>query len=449
VYSQVAKGAGNVATIYGERAVGDPGAVSARPLGTRAAANSADPNLPEVQALQGFNPKAAPPPSPSAPQPAGKSGFLGSLVAQFPLFNVETPPGTPVPNPSFSSPNCPDGKAPPCPMMLNENTPSAGAITDFVDYGPIDNPAFTRPSWWQFWKDSEQVSPDDIHQGAVGDCFLLASLAAIASKQPDVIRHLLKLNKKTLSSWINFWDGTPPKPVFVGPVDNLFPVWKKGVKSGDTDLSGQSAFAKPVGGAWPLIVEKAYAIKFTDDSYAELNQGGSPSPAMTRITGKPSHWFIVDTKDDRFKAVPFKDLAQWDGNGEPIVVQTKAKPKGDCPTSTPAAAQPAGAAAAPPADSAAGPKTDPAEDTDSVCTDPLYKGKVVCTEESKDPVCQGKIVQLAMGHAYWVKSVDAGSESVTLANPWGADQPTVTWPWSRLQKSLLAVNVNEESNNDK
>jgi hypothetical protein len=47
-----------------------------------------------------------------------------------------------------------------------------------------------------------------------------------------------------------------------------------------------------------------------------------------------------------------------------------------------------------------------------------------------------------MQHAYWLKSVDMAKQTVTIANPWGSDQPTITSPWSRLQKSLHIVWVN-------
>ncbi len=80
----------------------------------------------------------------------------------------------------------------------------------------------------------------------------------------------------------------------------------------------------------------------------------------------------------------------------------------------------------------------------SVCTDPLYQGAIACLPNSKDPVCAdpSKIVKLEMSHYYWVKAVDADAQTVTLANPWGAHVPAVTWPWTRLEKSLPVVVTN-------
>ena len=441
--------AGDLPGIYGERRVSDPGAVSGRaPAGTSASAN-----LPGHQLPAGLKTNATAPPALEAAGADGgvadyfsaaKSYASGVADKVSDWWSPPTPKIVTVPNPDFGLAVCAGGQKPPCPMQvmtMGENSSGVpGRITDYVDYGELDGTVFSSPRWWEFWKDGKQVSGDDIHQGGLGDCFLLASLAAIANKQPDILRSMIKRNKATGSTWVKFFDGAANKPVLVGPVDNLFPVYKKGLTSGagGAVLGGQPVFAKPVGGPppplWPLIVEKAYAMAFRSDSYAALNKGGLPGDAMTHITGRPSQWHPG-------ASVGFKDMADWDANGQPITIGTKNAPEGGCPASpAPLAAEsslPGALAKWMPAQGAT---------TDSVCTDPLYQGKIACAPDSTDPVCQAsssQIVRLHTSHAYWVKSVDSAGETVTLANPWGADQPTVVWPWTRLRKSLDFVFVNE------
>jgi|GEM_PF-2760952 len=476
--------AGNVAGIYGEQQPGDPGtALAGAPRGSGATTNVVD-NRPRAQVPLSFRGDLLTPPPPdiAAPVDSGRSpGFFSGLAAFF-SGAPTTPPAQPVANPTFGYPQCGPGQSPPCPMVvmsMNENTPFKAPITDFVQYGEIDGKVFRSPPWWQFWKNREQADGDDIHQGAVGDCFLLAALAAIAEKEPDFLRRMFKQNKNSKSLFVQFYDGSPLKPVFVGPVDNQFPVYKNGVHAGGRDVSGRSAFAEPVDGKspiWPLIIEKAYTVKFRDDSYAKLDWGGFSSDAMEHVTGRPSLKLVIDPKDSEYKSdVTFDQLVQWDSRNDPIVMGTKSPPVGGCALPAPAApSAPAPAAPAPTpaggATGAAGAAEEPgaiarrkmgaggepdaaagagsangASDTDTICEDPLYQGKIACANRPDDPVCAHakKIVKLETSHAYWVKKIDSSDQTVTLANPWGSDQPTITLPWSRFHRSLRRVYVNE------
>lgn len=435
--------------IYGERPVGDPGSAVAAPLGTRASAN-AGADLPASRLPVAFNREAAPPPAADGAAPARPAGVWGAIRGWFTPV-PPSPPSKPVDNPTFTrSVPCADGK-PGCVrvMTISQSTANGGSvdlpITDFVDYGTLkykgktdDQIWDTRP-WWKFWQDPRQVSPNDVQQGQLGDCYFLASLAAISSKEPDVLRSMIKQQQGSLAVWVQFFDGQPPKPVMVGPVDDKFVVYKPGIKAGGQDLGGQAAFAAPSGeqGAiWPVIVEKAYAIKFRKSSYAEM-QGGFADEPMTHITGRPTRRIELETQP-----VSFDELAQWDSNSQPMVVGTKHAPDQPCPPLPEPAPAPNNA---PPAPALSTSIT--TASTDDFCQDPLYEGPAACLPGSSDPVCRDpkKIKKLVTGHEYWIKSVDKDAQSVTIANPWGSDQPTVTWPWSRFQKSLRYAFINEKA----
>lgn len=460
--------AGKVSEIYGEAQRGDPNMVAGGRSGTGATANGGT-NLPPLPV--GLRREAGAPPavSPAGPAADAPTGVWGRVKGWF-SSTPPTPPAKPVANPSFSrAVPCPDGK-PGCVevMSVKENTAEglkSLPITDFVEYGTIsrkgkaDTQVFDKRPWWKFWADRDQVSSDDVRQGGLGDCALLASLAAISSKEPQILRKMIKQQQGTLAVWIEFFE-EPAKPVMVGPVDEQFPVFKSSVKAGGADRGGVPVFSGPAGeqGAiWPLLIEKAYAIKFNKGSFAELNEGVWPEDAMTHITGQPSHKLVIEPKDSRFKGpVSFQDLVTWDTNSQPITMSTKSPPQelnkttnkwetAACPADAPARST--GTLTGIPPTPAIDSTTTAGSTTDSVCTDPLYMGPKACVSGSDDPVCAApdKIVKLEMTHAYWVKKVDEGSQTVTLANPWGSKQPVVTVPWTRLQKSLYYIYVNDKS----
>ena len=74
-------------------------------------------------------------------------------------------------------------------------TPAAGSLRPqlnvprcdrpYVEYQPVDGPIYTGP-----------VSVEDINQGYLGDCFLVAALAALAHKAPGKIRDAIRVGHK-------------------------------------------------------------------------------------------------------------------------------------------------------------------------------------------------------------------------------------------------------------
>jgi hypothetical protein len=129
------------------------------------------------------------------------------------------------------------------------------------------------------------VSPEDIQQGGIGDCYLLASLATLAKQDPDAIRRMIKNEKydadgNLVSCQVH---------LFVkGPFGIRIPV------DVDVDCRAFGANAARSNGQswgrqelWPLIIEKAYA-QLNADSYNGIGHGGWPNDAMETLTGKPA-----------------------------------------------------------------------------------------------------------------------------------------------------------------
>ncbi|MDE2490291.1 MAG: hypothetical protein KGM24_05550 [Elusimicrobia bacterium] len=435
--------AGDVSGIYGERPVGDPGAVgTGAPGGLRAAANAPGAaGLPENQLPQGFQSFAAAPPGVSGGAAAGSGSWLSRLESMASgLFRMTpaTPPAKPMPDPSFSW--CAPGQKAPCPVMNIDFSDGAEPVTEFVDYKKVDGRVFSSSSWWKFWDQTRRVSSSDVAQGRAGDCFLLASLAAVAATHPDVLLGMIKQDRTTSSFWVRFYEGKPLKPALVGPITDAFPVWKSDLS--EYNLSGP-VFAHPSspdGPIWPLVVEKAYTAKFRHDSYASLNTGGDAGVAISRVTGRPTLSYSFYPGGTAFKTATLRQVAAWVRKGFPMTVATRQPQR--CPGHhltlglTIRATDP---------ERAAEPASRESDDAQvPYCDDPFYQGLVACAFRSGDPVCaQTSVPRLVPRHSYWIKSVDAAGGTVTLANPWGPGANVVTEPWSRLRRSLGWIFVNQ------
>jgi hypothetical protein len=158
----------------------------------------------------------------------------------------------------------------------------------------------------------------DVQQGAASDCWLLASLAEVAARDPQDIQNMFS------------WAGTA---VDQNGAVNLYTVRFYNSKGAaeyvgvDAELpAGGATYDHPVNGApWVALAEKAYAEANSlgyvttqqpgKDSYAALN-GGNPAWALQAITGKPASDFAVNTANL---------AAAWNKN-ELIVLESDSKP---------------------------------------------------------------------------------------------------------------------------
>jgi hypothetical protein len=105
-------------------------------------------------------------------------------------------------------------------------------------------------------------SPNDIEQGALGDCYFLSTLSAIAKVDPAVIRKDI-INNQDGTYTVDFTNGSGVKPIRV---------------SADlpTYSDGQLAYAGLGAGhsIWVAVLEKAFAdFRTAAKSYASLSGG--------------------------------------------------------------------------------------------------------------------------------------------------------------------------------
>lgn len=117
---------------------------------------------------------------------------------------------------------------------------------------------------------------NDIAQGYLGDCYMLATLASLADTDGQVIEQMIApLGDGTFA--VRFYDGSTP--VYLR-VDGDLPV----------RFGGSLAYAdfSPDGDMWVALTEKAYAyFRYGQNSYASLH-GGWMSDVNGHVTGRSS-----------------------------------------------------------------------------------------------------------------------------------------------------------------
>jgi hypothetical protein len=132
--------------------------------------------------------------------------------------------------------------------------------------------------------DSVAISVNDIHQGQIGDCFLLAALGEMAIKHPTALAGMIKVNTNGTETVTLYGDksghtpgygATVYKPVAIN-VSNVFPT--NAVNNGATQ--GVQDGKKEI---WVQVMEKAIATM--DGGYGMISNGGNPMIPMEQLTG--------------------------------------------------------------------------------------------------------------------------------------------------------------------
>lgn len=150
---------------------------------------------------------------------------------------------------------------------------------------------------------SGKVEPADIKQGAIGDCWLMSSLACLAEFD-GAIRNLFiteEWNPRGRYAIRLYCGQTKSWETIV--VDCMLPVYSEsnvGKDEHGKELAGQPIFAKPSGEElWVCLLEKAFA-KFIG-SYAHLN-GGFTTWGLQAMTGDQVDSWVLDAGTGKWNA---------------------------------------------------------------------------------------------------------------------------------------------------
>jgi len=148
----------------------------------------------------------------------------------------------------------------------------------------------------------ETISPNDIYQGNLGDCYFLSALSAIAER-PHRLEKLFEINKHNPRGYyivkfcnMGIWEKYA--------IDDHFPCYPKESMNFGPCFSSASIEEEKTE-LWVLLLEKAWAKRF--GSY-EFIESGVVSSVLRDLTGAPTKTLFSDDPDLWEECVRGEDL---------------------------------------------------------------------------------------------------------------------------------------------
>jgi hypothetical protein len=133
--------------------------------------------------------------------------------------------------------------------------------------------------------DRAAVSVGDLHQGQIGDCFLISPIGELALWHPGAIGDMIHANANGTETVTLYTAANGSLPTFgttafravAVTVANVFPAY--GINNGASQdvVGGQKEI-------WPQVLEKAVAT--LDGGYGAISGGGNPIIPMEELTGQ-------------------------------------------------------------------------------------------------------------------------------------------------------------------
>jgi hypothetical protein len=170
--------------------------------------------------------------------------------------------------------------------------------------------------------DANAVDPKDVLQGGLGDCYLLAPLAALAGSPQGraLIRGAIVENKNGRGEVVG-WTVTLHRPE-----THLFrqtTYRDVRVTVGDPFVVGH-AVARAGNGAsevWPLVLEKACAQ--CAGSYNAIGHGGIPGQILALLTGRDPSYVSLRWPSRCFQTYGVEQLQADLASGKPVVFSSR------------------------------------------------------------------------------------------------------------------------------
>ena len=183
-------------------------------------------------------------------------------------------------------------------------------VENFGSRGNVNSEPAVTPAWGQIptygtvngQLFANGVAPEDIHQGDSGDCYFLASLAAVAKTHPELIQKAIRQNADGTYS-VDFHEPPGMDWMRAGGIagvntEGYLERWLQplGMKPSETSTVTMDGQLPLVGGRdpyqstdsgelWPALMEKAYAKWW--GGYAAIGNGGDGAEGLMAITGAP------------------------------------------------------------------------------------------------------------------------------------------------------------------
>jgi hypothetical protein len=172
----------------------------------------------------------------------------------------------------------PAGTDPVAPLFQDDGTFGAGAA------GTASTAPLSQVLYLQERGDTAKISVSDLHQGQLGDCFLISSIGELALTHPTAISNMIQTNSngtetvrlyEAANGRLPTFGTTAYKAVSV-TVNDTFPSYAVSGAAGQDVVGTQKEI-------WPQVIEKAVATE--DGGYGGIAYGGNPMIAMEELTG--------------------------------------------------------------------------------------------------------------------------------------------------------------------
>lgn len=263
----------------------------------------------------------------------------------------------------------------PAPIGALDDDASPDRVADYERFGyrPFDGPLAVLGD-----DDADAFAPDDVYQGSIGDCYLIAALQAIADTDPDAIERMIEPNGNG-SYTVTFADGerVVVTPEYVhdpdSPDDPVFAHNRPDEVDGGEEAE-----------QWPLLIEKAYAQR---SGGWEPIVGGDTGRAIEDLVG----WERDGVDDDDIDG-----LVERYNDGAIVAVGTIDRP----------------------------------DDMDN---------EEWLEDDAPGPFTDGRLFQ---NHAFVVVGVDEDAGTIDLRNPWYPGRDPVTVTYEEFEESIGSVSAN-------
>lgn len=171
-------------------------------------------------------------------------------------------------------------------------------------------------------------NPADVRQGAIGDCYFPAAMAAVAATDPEAIEKAIKQNADgtyTVTFYDNLWRSPATKKEVTIDGDLYSRSWGGPIYG--SSLGGSTAKDKME--LWFPLIEKAYAQ--WKGSYESIGNGGISGDVMAAILGKEDRYTSLSwsNPDEVFKKLQEAEKNKW-----PATAGTHGKDRADLYTNT-------------------------------------------------------------------------------------------------------------------
>ena len=235
--------------------------------------------------------------------------------------------------------------------------------------------------------DDNDVDGNDVQQGQLNDCFLMAGISAVVRSHPYPDAFIGNLIT-------DHGDGTYTVTFF----DSDEPTGKRAVRVNSDFYPSPANSGRGTGEEkerWAAVVERAYFKAYGEMGVIE--QGGSPGPVMERLTGLPGMSMPLDLPAPMAAVVPkmtFERLAELHKSGSAITFSS------------------------------------------------FQKGS---ERAQQDAYQQAKYAEKLFGtHAYVMTNIDAEKKTVTVKNPHNYEKDIVI-PYDEVEKVFEGVHSNPVS----